>query len=158
MGGFLVKSCLSLSGSELNEMQTKTSTTRQCKSCKRSKPVKEFHSSGDGKTQRWVCKDCRNTKNQEYYQDKTRSRNLLRQYGITLSEYDELLTQQGGVCAICGDSPAGSRRRFDVDHHHETGQIRGILCGRCNIALGGFRDSLDLLISASCYLLASETD
>lgn len=56
---------------------------------------------------------------------------LQTRFGMTLEEYDELFDGQGGVCAICGGSnPDG--RRLAVDHDHETGEIRGLLCYRCN--------------------------
>jgi len=78
---------------------------------------------------------------------------LIKKYGITLSEYDEILESQGGVCAICGsDDPQGKGARFHVDHCHETGEVRGLLCHFCNIGLGHFKDSREALQSAINYL------
>jgi hypothetical protein len=63
--------------------------------------------------------------------DKLRAR-----YGITLEEYDKMLKDQGGVCAICGtDNPGVGFDLFLVDHDHKTGKVRGLLCNRCNIIL-----------------------
>lgn len=60
---------------------------------------------------------------------------LKRKYGITLAEYDQMLEEQHGVCAICGGAdPSG--RRLAVDHDHETGKVRGLLCTSCNTRLG----------------------
>ncbi len=65
---------------------------------------------------------------------KKRSQALLRSYGITADDYDTLLASQGGVCAICHDAPVG--KPFHVDHCHDTGRVRGILCPPCNWFLG----------------------
>jgi hypothetical protein len=56
--------------------------------------------------------------------------NLQRRYGIDAQEYDALLKEQGGVCAICKSPP--SSKRLSVDHDHDTGTVRGLLCVRCN--------------------------
>ena len=79
---------------------------------------------------------------------------LKSRYGITLEEYEAMLTEQGGVCAICG-LPENDRykRRLSVDHDHETGAIRGLLCHMCNTGLGKFTDSSELLTSAANYLI-----
>ena len=75
---------------------------------------------------------------------------LLRKYGITLEEYNGLLEKQKGKCAIC--KTITSKRRLDVDHCHETGKIRGLLCLNCNAALGNFKDDPILLRTAIEYL------
>ena len=58
-----------------------------------------------------------------------------------------MLAAQGGLCAICREAPAEH-----VDHDHETGQVRGLLCFNCNGALGQFRDRTDLMLRAVAYL------
>lgn len=80
---------------------------------------------------------------------------LLRRYGITLERFDEMYRAQGGRCAVCGGSDSGDSR-FDtlhVDHDHETGAVRGLLCGRCNRAIGMMKDDPDRLLAAASYLL-----
>jgi hypothetical protein len=58
-------------------------------------------------------------------------------YGITLAEYEQILAGQDGRCAICGtEEPGGRGNRFHVDHDHETGIVRGLLCWTCNRRLG----------------------
>lgn len=79
----------------------------------------------------------------------TRKSDLRRAYGLTPAQYDEMLESQGGVCAICGETTA---RRLAVDHAHDTGAIRGLLCTRCNPGLGYFRDNPVLLDKAIHYL------
>lgn len=70
------------------------------------------------------------------------------EYGITIEEFDRMVSVQNGACAICGDVP----ERLRVDHDHSTGKIRGLLCHSCNIALGHFKDSGDILLAAVKYL------
>jgi hypothetical protein len=76
---------------------------------------------------------------------------LRRVYGITLDEYKLLLQSQGGVCAICSVAP--ERIRLSVDHDHETGKVRGLLCHKCNLGLGYFQDSVSVLDGAASYLV-----
>jgi hypothetical protein len=57
-------------------------------------------------------------------------------------DYDRLFEEQGGCCAVCGES---AKRRFEIDHCHKNGMIRGLLCQRCNMGLGYFHDSPQLL-------------
>jgi hypothetical protein len=58
-------------------------------------------------------------------------------YGITLADYDRMCEEQGGLCKICGNPP-GSRQRLAVDHDHDTGEVRGLLCTPCNAQLGWY--------------------
>lgn len=74
-------------------------------------------------------------------------------YGLSLAQYEDLLRQQSGRCAICGTDRNGGVA-MGVDHDHRTGDIRGLLCDPCNIGLGGFRDDPALLAAASAYLQA----
>lgn len=80
-----------------------------------------------------------------------RKSHLKRKYGITPEEYDTLLAQQGGVCGICGREP-NRGISLHVDHDHATGAVRGLLCFRCNNALGDFDDDPVLLRAAAAYL------
>jgi hypothetical protein len=71
-------------------------------------------------------------------------------YGITISEYELILSAQGGKCAICRGGT--SKRHFAVDHDHKTGEVRGLLCGRCNGGLAKFMDRRQNLWRAHRYL------
>lgn len=85
--------------------------------------------------------------------DKYRERGLQRRYGLTSNEFDALAEKQGGKCAICaGVEQVQRKRRLSVDHDHDTGEVRGLLCSRCNSALGLFQDRLDILEAAAAYL------
>lgn len=77
---------------------------------------------------------------------------LQRDYGIAYEQYRELLEQQRGVCAICQQAPDEGGRKLAVDHSHVTGVVRGLLCTNCNLGIGSFRDSPQLLCVAKAYL------
>ena len=84
--------------------------------------------------------------------DQQRNGKLKKAYGITLDEFCALLERQGGCCAICGAKSPGGHGRYHVDHRHETGKIRGLLCHPCNVGLGHFKDDPQLLLKAVAYL------
>ena len=89
-----------------------------------------------------------------------RAGHLKRKYGITLEAYQTMLVNQGGRCAICRRQPP-SDISLHVDHDHQTGKIRGLLCFTCNNALGDFEDDASLLRSAITYVeqpVVSELD
>lgn len=75
---------------------------------------------------------------------------LKSKFGISLEEYNGLLQRQGGACAICGVLPIS--RSLAVDHDHATKRIRGLLCTKCNIALGYMNDDPEVLRKAASYL------
>ncbi len=78
---------------------------------------------------------------------------LLRGYGLTIADYDRMLEYQGRVCAICGgDDPGRGYRNFSVDHDHESGKVRGLLCDDCNNILGRAKDRPEVLLKAAAYL------
>lgn len=72
-------------------------------------------------------------------------------YGITIPEYDKMLKEQGNRCKICEDENKNGEH-FCVDHCHTSGKIRGLLCARCNKALGKFKDNIKILEKAIQYL------
>lgn len=80
----------------------------------------------------------------------------LRKYGLSLEGYEALLAEQGGVCAICKLPETSERlnkvRRLCIDHDHETGAIRGLLCNRCNRVIGLMDDDPVILGEAMDYL------
>lgn len=82
-----------------------------------------------------------------------REYNLRRKYGIGSGDYRVLLEQQGGTCATCDATEADElNRRLHVDHCHETGRIRGLLCGECNLILGKASDSPAVLRRLADYV------
>jgi recombination endonuclease VII len=85
---------------------------------------------------------------QNYKKDRSRH---LRKYGISQIDYDVMLVRQGGRCAICRTDNPG-KRSFHVDHCHKTGIVRGLLCPRCNSALGFIRDNMEVFVNIRNYL------
>lgn len=95
-----------------------------------------------------------NRYNEEYA--KNREGMLIRSYGITLAEYDEIFEKQKGKCAICGlpekySVTMGYARRLCVDHDHKTDKVRGLLCNKCNTRLAVLDDE-DFVKKAEKYL------
>jgi hypothetical protein len=86
-----------------------------------------------------------------------RKSHLKRTFGLTLEEYDEMLAAQRGGCAICGDTPEAGKT-LHIDHDHETGLVRGLLCQRCNHGLGLFREDDTLLQEAAAYVGAATVE
>ena len=83
-----------------------------------------------------------------------RDNNLRKTYGSGVADYDRMFEEQEGRCAICGgtDSRSSRTEHFFVDHCHETGQVRGLLCAGCNVGIGGLGDNIDRLKAAIEYL------
>lgn len=84
--------------------------------------------------------------------DGGRRRYYLREYGITHEQYDLILSSQNGKCAICAKDVSWSKRESHLDHNHETGTIRGVLCSSCNRGIGLMKDSAFISHQASAYL------
>lgn len=78
---------------------------------------------------------------------------VIRRHGLTRAEFDRMVADQGGGCAACGNPP--TKRPLQIDHCHDTGQIRGLLCGNCNSALGHAKDDITRLESLIVYLKMS---
>lgn len=88
--------------------------------------------------------------NREKYLSCNRDWHLRTKFGINLDEYERMREAQEGKCAICRSEPRS--RELAVDHCHETGKVRGLLCTLCNTALGKFQDDPELLAAAIAYL------
>ena len=130
---------------------------KRCPDCGECKPLDEFPRNKNRRTGGTATASrvttLRGKESHQRLYGGTRHYHLKRRYGIGADEFDELVVQQGGVCAICGRPDPEH-----VDHDHETGAVRGILCFNCNGGLGQFRDSIDSLLTAASYLEAHRTD
>lgn len=140
---------------------------KKCTKCLQLKDESEYYprkNSKDGLNM-W-CKKCVLAHSKNYKKrvqvyekallaDVQKDANLQKHYGLTLKQYEALLVEQAEACAICGRSPDGFKRAFAVDHDHETGIVRGILCPDCNRGLGGFQDKLEIVEKAVEYLKKS---
>lgn len=87
----------------------------------------------------------------EKHKDKRREKGYVKKYGITIAQFDELFLSQGSRCAICWCDEPG-KNGWQVDHCHTNGNVRGILCHRCNMALGLLKDNPNMLRIAVGYL------
>jgi hypothetical protein len=135
-----------------------------CTKCGEVKPIAEFHREARN-TERYFkrshCKSCDAEKNRLYIsnEEKRNKRNSKRvEWNRSVKAFfppelfKQRLQEQNGVCAICGAEDAGGRGAFHADHDHENSTPRGVLCHRCNIALGHFKDNPEILQSAIEYL------
>lgn len=89
----------------------------------------------------------------ERYTESAREHQYQSKYGISVAQYEEMLARQGGLCAICRKPP--TRKRLYIDHCHTTLVVRGLLCQKCNHAIGLLGDDPALCEAAGRYLLAS---
>lgn len=127
---------------------------RACWTCQEVKAAEEFHRHQGGR--RRHCKECMRAQHRARYRatngkDRVFDQSLRRLYGITLEQYNQMLAGQEGRCGLCGDEPA-TTRRMHVDHDHQTGQIRALLCHHCNLLIGNAKESVDRLRLAIAYL------
>jgi len=97
---------------------------------------------------KWAQKPCSKLKAKEY--------RLKKDYGITMEQYNQMLINQKECCAICNKHQNQLKKKLDIDHNHETGKIRGLLCNPCNQAIGLLKDNSELLQSAINYLKSNE--
>jgi hypothetical protein len=100
------------------------------------------------------CRECDNKQRAERKKkekakdpEAVREKYLKKTYNLSLEEYAKMLKEQNNVCWICKQ-----KKSLVVDHDHDTGKVRGLLCNLCNTSLGGFKDSRDSLLKALDYL------
>ena len=121
-----------------------------CPDCATVKPIDDFVRNASQPSGRApYCKPCHNVRGKAS-KDKmggSRTYHLKRRYGITAGEADAMFAAQGGLCVICQEAPAEH-----VDHDHETGAVRALLCFNCNGGLGQFRDDPAVLRAAADYV------
>lgn len=132
-----------------------------CRECGIEKPAEEFYANLDKRTQKTVlsaaCRPCQALRLRRWRREASANGwHIRKTYGITIEQYDEMLARQGGVCAICEGEETrtmkGTILALCVDHDHETGQIRGLLCHYCNMLLGFAQDDPERLAAAVRYL------
>lgn len=150
--------------------------TRLCKKCNTTKPLEEFHfHSYRGKRAPTHCKACQKIYQNAYSATHRKQRNKTKEewlkknpskkkdyslrtwYGITLDQYQVLLDNQYGVCAICKQPPE-TDKYLVVDHDHTNGTVRGLLHSNCNTALGMLQDDPIIIEGALNYLLKSKAN
>lgn len=135
---------------------------KTCSTCKESKPYEDFYRenrkrnpSRDGYN--YQCKKCCQTYARErYHSDEiyrlaANASRFRRVYGITIDEFIEMRDSQGNTCAIC-HGPQSSDRALSVDHNHETGLVRALLCDNCNRAIGLLQEDPERARTLADYL------
>ena len=158
-------------------------TEKQCSCCKEVKSRSEFYRNRSCSTGlKPNCKQCEKKmaephkakmlaklkqwaiENPELDKKNRRERYFKSTHGITMAERSAMIEKQNGQCAICGKVPVlspkpqnGREEALCIDHCHRTGKVRGMLCDRCNTALGIFQDSETILQAAINYLREHET-
>ena len=148
---------------------------KKCSVCGETKLMSEFSRKVTSiDRRRPECKECQVKYNKKYWKkvtdkyphksrDRARkirkedpevymNRRLKYSFGITLDEYNEMFNQQKGCCAICGVHQSELNRVLNVDHDHETGEIRDLLCTKCNAGLGQYDDNPELVEKALEYI------
>ena len=105
-----------------------------------------------------ICNTCGIEKPHKSFPTKTltgkRSKALRYKYGMTIQDYDNIYSNQQGLCKICGDHYP----KLLIDHCHDSQAVRGLLCNYCNTVLGMSRDRIDILNRAILYLKDTNTD
>ncbi len=158
--------------------------TKFCSKCKKEKSLEDFsidHFTRIGR--RSHCKKCCNkTARKRYWKNpkkartdaknryknrnlqktkkRYRKKDLKKKFGITIGKYDEMFENQNGVCAICNKPETAIRQglpaNLAIDHDHQTGQIRGLLCARCNTMIGLAKENITTLTHAISYLIQAK--
>ena len=134
---------------------------KTCSACNCNKPIDQFGiCSGYRDGHRGQCNQCRTAKQTERLREnpdkrrttaQSRAQSLRQRYGLTVEQYRALHSMQQDRCAICGIVS----KKLHVDHCHKTGQVRGLLCFDCNLALGRVGDSLEGIRRFVQYLEAT---
>ena len=138
---------------------------KPCIICNLTKEIALFHKNLNKDRHFNICKDChykrytewrKNPENAEKVRQYRRNAAFKIRYGITLEQYSQMVKDQNEICLICSRKPDGygpiQSRVLSVDHCHTTGRIRGLLCHRCNTALGAFREDINILKKAIQYI------
>ena len=138
--------------------------TKKCPKCDLVLPRTEFYVVKTKTKKGWRyssdCKSCQSSyikqwkkDNPDKHSDRVKKDLLKRRYGITIEDFEDMLQKQNGLCSICSrdisDKPY-------IDHSHETGKVRGLLCHPCNSGIGLLQDSPEILQKAANYLLTNE--
>lgn len=146
--------------------------TLRCTRCQQTKPMEEFYrdrTRPSGRESR--CAACKQKHPKEWYKqrpkvksnpDYARKCGLKRMYGLSLEQYDAIFQAQDGLCMVCRHPETLFRRGrtspLSVDHDHQDGHVRGLLCNRCNRALGLLRDDPEVVEALLTYLWRDQNE
>ena len=125
----------------------KNGLSAYCKTCSK-KQVKEYRENNPEKIKE--LKEKYKETRKEIRKPSERKYHLKTKYGITDLEYKEMYDKQNGNCLLCNKNV--EYKKLHIDHCHKSGRIRGLLCSNCNLALGNFKDNIEVLKKAIEYL------
>lgn len=145
---------------------------KRCASCKLDLPPSSFTADPRMKSGlKSYCRDCcrldagrrraanpqgyrayQNAYRKSVYTTEWRRDQAIRKYGLTRADYDAMLAAQEGCCAICRADRPGGKGDWHIDHDHETGRVRALLCANCNVGIGMFGHDPARLLAAITYL------
>lgn len=102
-----------------------------------------------------MCKPCDTAAHKRYYEKNKRkvtSARLVSQYGIDIDTFEAMRFLQDNLCKLCGQPESVKDRELAVDHDHATGEVRGLLCFKCNTALGRVADDVESAKKVLAYI------
>lgn len=141
---------------------------RKCSKCKKEKDIEDFHKRASLKSS-W-CKDCRHQyyemhkdtclqkakewykQNKKKHSETARKSHLMRKFGMTVDQYNEIFLKQNSKCYICHVNKPGGNGYWHLDHNHITNQVRKILCHNCNMLVGHSKENVAILHKTILYL------
>lgn len=160
-----IKTCKKCNKTSL-EVEFWKSCNTSCLTCKAKQNQKYRDNNEYNKRYYAKNREAQKERRKDYYhkhkyykenQHKWRDNQLKVKYGITLQDYYDMLGHQNHICKICPTPHSEDKKKgLHVDHCHASGRIRGLLCGQCNTALGGFKDSVELMERAIEYIKNSK--
>ena len=151
-------------------LKGKDGLTSSCKSCIKEYNIKYYQANSEkiaasNKEYYQANPEKIAARNKEYYQankasieETKRDWYYKKNYGISLDDYNLMLEEQDNCCAICKKHSSENSTVLHVDHCHETGEVRGLLCYKCNSVLGYAKDDIQTLLTAVDYLLKEVTN
>lgn len=139
---------------------------KYCPKCKQKKKISEFlHNPASSTGIDFHCKECKRLLVKQYgytkeelhikyikNKDSMRNAKLVRNFGITLEEYNRKLAEQNNKCAICGITADNNGKSLAVDHSHKDNTVRGLLCNNCNVALGFVQEDINIARGLVTYI------
>ena len=150
----------------LKSRELRINGLKYCPKCKETKKLKDFNKSKNtNKGYSSYCTLCSRELGKKYYnpeygkkryektRDSIRNNNLKNKFGITLDDYNNKLKNQEGKCMICNINMEQTGKNLAVDHNHSTGEVRDLLCGNCNAAIGFLQENVEIAKKAVEYLM-----
>ncbi|SRR6266568_4002078 len=131
---------------------------RPCTKCGETDSAKFYYRKGGKEYRISTCIACCKARQNKEQRAKISRKSTLKEHGVTIEQYETMFIAQKGVCKICGKEETTKKGSLSVDHCHETGKVRGLLCRKCNLGIGFLQHDKELLTRAITYLQESENE